>query len=231
MFRQLIQRASVKLPSQCAICQSWPSSAICEACMVEFAQPLMRCRTCALVSSIAANQCGACILKPPPLDACFAAVSYAYPWSNLIADFKFHQHPALALGFARMLRATPWVEPTLEAVDWIIPIPLSTQRLHERGYNQSFELARALDAAKASPQLLQRIVDGAPQKTQSRTQRKKAVQHAFAVNSAWVHRVVQRRIVLIDDVMTTGATLYAAATALRRAGAAHITAIVLARTE
>lgn len=231
MFRQLIQRASERLPSQCAVCRSWPALPICEDCMVAFAQPIPRCQTCALAITSFARQCGACLISPPPLDACFAAVSYGYPWSDLIADFKLHQHPAWALSFARILRASPWVEPALDAADWIIPIPLSSQRLQERGYNQAFELARALDASKASHHLLHRVMDTAPQKTQSRAQRKNAVQHAFGVNSAMIHHVLQRRVVLIDDVMTTGATIYAAANVLRQAGAAHVTAVVLARTE
>jgi ComF family protein len=177
------------------------------------------------------RQCGACIVTPPPLDACLAAVPYAYPWSSLVADFKFRQHPGWAGSFAQLLRATPWVEPALDAADWLIPMPLSPQRLRERGYNQAQVLACALDAAKVAHQVLLRIVDTPPQRTLPRNERLRAVQHAFAVDPLQAHRIAQRRVVLLDDVMTSGASLHAAAVALRQAGAAHITALVLARTE
>ncbi len=177
------------------------------------------------------RQCGACIVTPPPLDACLAAVPYAYPWSQLIADFKFRQQPGWALSFAQLLRAAPWVEPALDAADLLIPMPLSRQRLKERGYNQAHVMARALDAPKVAHGILLRMVDTPPQRTLPRGERLLAVQHAYATDPLQVHRIAQRRIILLDDVMTSGASLHAAARALRQAGAFHITALVLARTE
>jgi ComF family protein len=168
---------------------------------------------------------------PPPLDACLAAVPYAYPWSNLVADFKFRQHPGWARTFAQILRAAPWVEPALDAADLLIPMPLSRQRLHERGYNQSLVLAKALDPAKTTHGVLLRTTDAPPQRTLPRSERLRAVTHAYAADPLQVHRISGRRLILLDDVMTTGATLHAAAHALRQAGASHITGLVLARTD
>jgi ComF family protein len=158
-------------------------------------------------------------------------VPYAYPWSTLVADFKFRQHPGWAQTFAQLMRAAPWVEPALDAADLLIPMPLSRQRLGERGYNQTLVLARALDAGKVNHQALLRTIESPPQRTLSRSERLRAVQHAYAVDPLEAHRIARRRIVLLDDVMTSGATLHAAALALRNAGAAHITGLVLARTE
>ena len=204
---------------------------MCEACVGVFAQPVNRCRTCALVTPAGVHQCGACIVTPPPLDICLAAVTYAYPWSGLIADFKFRQHPGWAHSFAQLLRATPWVEPALDAADMLIPMPLSRQRLQERGYNQARVLAHALDRTKLADGVLLRMLDTPAQRTLPRSERLRAVQHAFAVDPLQVGRLAQRRIVLLDDVMTSGASLHAAARVLRAAGAVHITAMVLARTE
>ena len=176
------------------------------------------------------SQCGACVLQPPPLDACLAAVAYAYPWSGLVADFKFHQRPGWAASFAALLRAAPWVEPALDAADLLIPMPLSAARLQERGYNQAHVLACALDARKVVQGVLLRTVDTPPQRTLPRSERLRAVQHAFAVDPLLAHRVAHQRVVLLDDVMTSGASLHAAARALRGVGAAHVTALVLART-
>ena len=170
-------------------------------------------------------------MTPPPLDACLAAVPYAYPWSRLVADFKFRQYTGWAQTFAQLLRSSPWVEPALDAADVLVPMPLSRQRLQERGYNQAHVLACALDASKIAHGVLLRMVDTPPQRTLARSERLQAVQHAYAVDPLQTYRIAQRRIVLLDDVMTSGASLHAAALALRQAGAAHITALVLARTE
>lgn len=231
VFRQLLQGISWRLPSQCAVCHAWPAHPVCEACVGAFAQPVNRCATCACTIPHGVRQCGACVLRPPPLDGCLAAVAYAYPWSNLVADFKFRQHPAWAASFAQLMRATPWVEPAIDAADALIPMPLSRQRLQERGYNQALLLARALEAHKVASDILLRVVDTPPQRTLPRNERLRSVRHAFAVEPLQAHRIRNRRVLLVDDVMTSGASLHAAAQALRQAGAAHITALVLARTE
>lgn len=230
VFRHLLQGIVRRLPSQCAVCHAWPAHSVCEACVGTFAQPVARCQTCALEIASGTTQCGACVLVPPPLDACLAAVSYAYPWSGLIAEFKFHQRPGWATSFAALLRAAPWVEPALDAADLLIPMPLSRARLQERGYNQSHVLACALDARKVDHGVLLRAVDTPPQRTLPRSERLRVVQHAFAVDPLLAQRIADKRIVLLDDVMTSGASLHAAARALRGAGAAHITGLVLART-
>ena len=231
MFRHLIQGISKRIPSQCAVCHAWPSQPVCEDCAAVFAQPSPRCVTCALPVSAGVQQCGACLTTPPPLDACLAAVPYAFPWSDLVADFKFRQHPGWARTFAQLLRAAPWVEPALDAADLLIPMSLSRQRMRERGYNQSLVLAKALDASKTAHGVLLRLTDTPPQRTLPRNERLRAVTHAYAADPLQVHRISGRRLVLLDDVMTTGATIHAAASALRRAGASHITALVLARTD
>ena len=131
-----------RLPSQCRVCHAWPAQPVCEACISQFAQPQSRCRSCALPLPASATRCGICLKNPPPLDECLAAVSYEYPWSQLIQDFKFHGEPGLTRTFAMLLRAAPWVEPLIDQADLLLPLPLSPQRLQERGYNQAHLLSR-----------------------------------------------------------------------------------------
>ena len=231
MFRRLLQGLAARLPSQCAVCHDWPAEPVCDPCIAQFAQPVPRCATCALPVPAGVRVCGACITHPPPLDSCLAALPYAYPWSGLIGEFKFHQHPGWAQQFALLMRSAPWVEPALDKADVLVPLPLSAQRLQERGYNQALLLARVLDPAKAASDVLLRILHTPPQSTLARKERLRSLQHAFAVDPLHAARVRGKRVVLVDDVMTTGASLYAAATVLRKAGASHITALVLARTE
>lgn len=231
MFPGLLKRMFAALPSQCRVCHAWPAQPVCEACVNCFAQPQPRCQTCALALPAGLSQCGACVKSPPPLDACLAAVSYAYPWSDLIVSYKFHNHPGLSSAFALLLRSTPWVEPALDAADAVLPMPLSSQRLQARGFNQALLLARQLAPDKTRHRLLLRIKDTPAQSALKRAERLGSVQDAFAVDPLLLRQVKGARLVLVDDVMTSGASLFAAARVLRAAGAAHITGVVIARTE
>jgi len=225
------QQLSLRLPSQCAVCHTWPAHPVCETCVAQFAQPVPRCHTCALPVLAGMRHCGTCIVAPPPLDQCLAAVSYTYPWSRLVQEFKFNEHTGWAHSFATLLRSTPWVEPALESADWIVPMPLSTERLKSRGFNQALLLARALESAKVRHDLLLRVRDTPPQSSLHRRERLSSVQGAFAMEPHLNRQLRGKRVVLVDDVMTSGASLHAATNTLRQAGAAHITAMVFARTE
>lgn len=226
----LFSRFLNALPSQCLVCHAWPGLTICNACMNRFAQPLHRCYTCAFPLPPGVLLCGACIKEPPAIDRCLSAVPYGYPWSNLIVRYKFQSQPGLARPFVLMLRSTPWVEPALDAADLVLPMPLSKERLRARGFNQAHVLAKALSKSKADPSLLLRIKDTPPQSSLTRAERLSSVKDAFAVEPLRHSALEGARVVLVDDVMTSGASLFAAARTLRIAGAAHITAVVLART-
>ena len=224
------------LPSVCQICRRWPSQPLCAPCVERFAQPTLRCPTCALTlehTSIADHvaACHNCAQHPSPLDACVAAVSYNFPWAGCIARFKFQADPSLARALAHLMRHAPWVEPALDAATLVVPMPLSPTRLRERGFNQALELARHLAPHKTHAHTLLRRGDSAHQVGASRQERLVHVRDAFWVAPERVSAVRDQRVVLVDDVMTTGASMYEAAGALRVAGASHITGLVLARTE
>ena len=219
------------LPSRCAICQSWPQAPLCEACISRFAQPQHRCSGCALPLPQPARRCGACLKTPPPLDLCLTATAYGWPWVDLIARYKFQQQPGWAGPLATLMLSAPWAEDTLDAADWVLPIPLSTQRLAERGYNQSWLLARQLSPSKADAHLLLRTRDTPSQRTLPRAERLANLVGAFAVEPLRATQLRGKKVLLIDDVMTSGASLHTAARVLREAGAAQVSALVLARTE
>ena len=231
MPAHLLHSTIRQLPGQCAVCMAWPAEPVCEACVVQFAQPRMRCSTCATALASATGQCGACVREPPPLDACVAAVAYAFPWSALLLNFKFHGDPGWAASFATLMRSAPWVEPALEQADLVLPMPLSRERLRERGFNQSLELARRLAPRKVDSGILLRTLHTVPQSALGRAERMRNVRHAFAVEPARASALDGTRVVLVDDVMTSGASLFAAARTLRQSGAHHITAMVLARAD
>ena len=246
MWHTLLSRLSTgwhgwaqPLPSQCAVCHAWPAQRICHACTARFAAPQPRCSTCALplpdhadhADTTCLPQCGACLCQPPPLDACIAAVSYGYPWTDAIAQFKFQGDPSWAGALAALWQNTPQLAATLAAADWLLPIPLSRQRLQQRGFNQALLLARQLAPGKVSAGLLLRLQHTTEQSQLTRAQRLHNLGGAFAIEPLRQAQLQGARIVLVDDVMTTGTTLHSAARVLRQAGAAHITAVVVARTE
>jgi ComF family protein len=220
-----------QIPSRCAVCHSWPAQAVCEDCATQFASPVHRCHTCALPLSADVHQCGACLRQTNYLDRCLAAVPYAYPWSELLVNFKFQQQPEWARSFALLMRHSPWVEHALEMADVVLPLPLSVVRLQWRGYNQAQLLAQALEPRKCQLDVLLRVRDTPPQSSLPRDERLANVRHAFAVDPLKNASVRGKKVVLVDDVMTSGASLSAAARALRDAGAAHITGLVLCRTQ
>ena len=205
-----------------AACLQCVCDAVCPAC---HALPALRA---------AGARRGCCVRRlpqnPPSFDACIAAVDYAYPWADALAQFKFRGDPGWARALATLMRSTPWMEPALDAADRVLAVPLSTERLRERGFNQSALLARQLAGTKADCHTLLRLRATEAQSGLPRAQRLRNLRGAFAVEPARAASLRGQRVVLIDDVMTTGATLHAATMALREAGVAHVTAAVLART-
>jgi ComF family protein len=235
------------LLSQCAVCRSWPATQVCDPCASRFSSGMPRCPLCAshvpiglfpLAASSGATRCASCIRQPPPVDLALACFDYVYPWSRLITRFKFGDQPGWASFFAARMLACAGMQQAFDALgpdDLVVPIPLSAERLQMRGFNQSWELARALarqsgTRASADARLLLRIRHTRAQTELQRHERIENLKGAFQVEPLRASALDGRRLVLVDDVMTSGASIYTAAQALRSAGVAHITAVVLART-
>jgi len=172
-----------------------------------------------------------CMRAWPPLDLCLAATTYAWPWVDVIARYKFQEQAGWDRPLASLMRTAPGAQDSLDAADWVLPIPLSAQRLSERGFNQSWLLARQLSPRKADAHLLLRTRDTPSQRTLPRAQRLANLAGAFALAPLRAAQLRGKRVVVVDDVMTSGASLHAAAHVLRQAGATHISALVLARTD
>jgi ComF family protein len=175
--------------------------------------------------------CGACIRNPPPLDACFAAVPYGYPWSDLVARFKFLGEPGWAESLSGLLRSADGVAAACETAELVLPMPLDAARLAERGFNQALELARRLAPDRTEARLLLRLRATTPQVQLAQAERQANVRGAFGLEPLRFGEVRGKKVLLVDDVMTSGASLYEAAAVLRAAGAARVSAAVFARTD
>ncbi|WP_255365243.1 ComF family protein [Collimonas sp. OK242] len=179
--------------------------------------------------------------RPRAFDATIVACDYAAPTDQLILALKFGGRLALAPMFAQMLRdvillQASSAQPTLSAdlPDILTAVPLSAQRLQQRGFNQALEIAKPLApmlGLNLQHGLLLRQRDTPPQsQVPELEQRRRNLRQAFAVPPAAMQYIHGRHIGVVDDVMTSGETLHALATTLRRHGARRITNFVFART-
>ncbi len=226
------------LPGSCQVCAAWPAQPVCDDCLQRFAPPRYRCLTCAAVLPGDLDLCGACQTRPdaPPLAQCIAAVDYDYPWDGLIARFKFRAEPGWARPFAQRMLQVPGALPLLQSGALVVPVPLTARRLGERGYNQAWELVKALRRLAPGKMggtlatALVRLGETPDQHSLGREARLHNLRGVFAAHPSHTHRVVGRHVLLVDDVTTTGATLQTAAQALLQAGADRVSALVFART-
>lgn len=223
-------------PAVCEVCARWPSQPICAHCRVRHAPRLPRCPGCALALAPGLTLCMQCSENPDrALDLCLARVDYGFPWVEAIHRFKFQQQPAWARPLAALMLEDDTHRPMLEAVALACPVPLAPNRLRERGYNQAWELVKGLHRqafphARTLPDMLLRSETAQAQHTLPRAARFAHARHAFSLHPRQGAAVRDAHVLLVDDVMTTGATLQAAAQVLKQAGARHVSAWVFART-
>ena len=228
--------AATVFGGSCYVCRGAAArgSLICAACQRDLPElPPRHCPRCALPTTDA-QTCGRCLADPPEFDSTVAAFAYAFPADVLLKALKFRSELALAPYLAAQLakrlaaRLTGGVE-RVPPVDLIVAVPLHPQRLAGRGYNQSVEIARALSQSTGTPLATRgctRLRDTPAQTELPLGARQHNMRGAFACSL----ELAGRRVALVDDVMTTGATLDALAGAVKRAGAVSVENWVVART-
>ncbi|MBB4845696.1 ComF family protein [Paucibacter oligotrophus] len=236
----LVERVLMRCPGQCAVCRAWSGQHVCADCLQRYAQAVSRCWTCGLQLPTGLGswrlrsrpRCGNCLKKPPPLERCIAALDYRFPWDGLLQHYKFHQ--AIELRETLLERLEQALDAAqAERPDWLLAVPLTPERLRERGYNQSLELARSLARRRklqCEPQLLLRVRHTAQQASLTLKERAANVKRAFALEPRRAGDLRGAHVALLDDVMTSGETLFEIARILRQAGAAQVQAWVVART-
>ena len=231
---RLVAGASQLLPSSCALCGGAAAQALCEPCQAQFfSHEAVRCPCCALPVA-APNVCGACLHTAPAFDDTIVAADYAAPVDQLILMLKFGGKLALAPQFAGLLRdALIRRTQRIALPTCLTAVPLSANRLRQRGFNQALEIARPLARSLGIPlvpRLLERSRETLAQAELAIDARRRNVGGAFIVGAAWLDAVKGQHVGVVDDVITTGATLQEIAATLKRFGAARVTNLVVART-
>jgi len=218
--------ANLAFGGSCFLCRGAAGSVLCAACDADLPRlggPL--CPRCALPSP-AGEVCGRCLARAPAYDATTAALAYAFPADVLVQALKFRGELALAPLLGMLLAAQ--LERAAR-VDFVLPVPLAAARLRARGFNQALEIARPVASAagaRLEPLLAERSRDTASQMELPYAERSKNVRGAFRCERP----LEGAAVALVDDVMTTGATLDELAATLKRAGAARVVNWVVART-
>lgn len=245
----------IALPDHCAVCGRRALRQICGDCEFAFdaarSGTRLRCHRCAIAlplptlvadGSVATTTesaticrttnnalCGECLRHRPAFDAAMTLADYVPPLDTLMIRLKYHGALPFAREFGERLGDALAIRCRAHETPLVVPVPLAPSRLASRGFNQAWELARVASRRArlpASAYVLHRERTTAAQRRLSRDERQRNLRGVFVASD----RVRGRHVVLVDDVMTTGATCDAAAAALKHAGAAHVLAAVVLRT-
>ena len=213
---RLVRRSCARLLTQdCLLCGAESGSGLlCEACERDLPQlPAPRCPACALPTP-QGEVCGRCLAKPPHYDATFAAFCYGFPIDKLVQSFKYGHRLALASYFGRQLA--------------LLSASAEADLIRERGFNQALELARPVASAwqmRIDFRSCSRVRHTVAQADLPWREREKNVRGAFHCSSNFTGK----RLLLIDDVMTTGASLDELARTVKLHGAVQVSLLVIAR--
>jgi len=224
----------------CGVCRPEIAEPVCGGCLGDFFDASApRCTVCAarLLDRPAFAQgnqrnrhCGRCLAAPPAFDATLALGDYAPPLDGMVTALKFGARLDLARVFGRLLAARAMAAGTdLGRVDAVLAVPLHPVRLKERGFNQSQQIACALARHWRVPlarRALVRTRHRPAQQSLPLAQRRRNVRGSFAPD----HLPALRSVAVVDDVMTSGATLDEVARVLKGAAVARVVNLVVART-
>ena len=227
----LNQLANTLLPHLCPHCRSFcEGEGLCATCwqgLEQISTPYCSCCGRPLPYALPDSRCASCWVAPPPLTQIRAACRYDDVASSLVIRYKHADALHLTPLLVRLMRR--FFDELSVPNQLVIPIPLGRRRYFRRRYNQSAELARYIAPDNFVPNLLIRQRNTPSQAGKNRKQRMDNVRGAFAVPAHQKPALADRPIMLIDDVMTTGATLFEAAKTLQKSGAGPICGLVIAR--
>lgn len=221
-------------PSRCAACATFvpEGASFCPDCEATLVPLGAYCSGCAMPMEVSASPCPGCQRRPFPFAEAAAALAYGGSLTSALLRFKHGGHRHLSTPLARYL--SPVITPLWQRAEIVCPVPLHRHRLRARGFNQAWELLRASrlrlpkpERSKLVSHVLARMVDTPTMGHGSPVARARAVAGAFEVPCS--AEILGRRVLVVDDVMTSGATLAECARTLLAHGASKVTVAALAR--
>lgn len=228
MTRFARKLSAVLLAPRCLVCgeQGHGGLDLCVECCADLPWNLDACRQCGLPLAGQASHCGHCLFTPPPYQLTQTAFRYAFPVDRLLPRFKFHGDLAAGAVLATLMQ---WALDPSEIPQALIPVPLHPSRLRQRGYDQALELAKALARECHLPLCHDRLVRLRATDAQTElgaSARQRNVRGAFGLRAG---AALPQHVALIDDVMTTGATVGECAQTLLAAGVHRVDIWAVAR--
>lgn len=234
LFNTVFKRCLFK--QSCLLCKSADGGdiAICNDCVKDLPWHIQpHCPQCGLLS-FNSQLCGHCLKSAPDFDATHALFTYVYPLDALLQRYKYGSMLNFSHSFADLMSEDLLLSNTkAKDIDLIIPMPMHPQRLQERGFNQALEIAKLVSNKLEVPLDYKSCLRNKltpPQASLPLKERVKSIHGVFSIKKSHAHNLQGLKIALIDDVMTSGASLNELAKTIKKAGASHVECWVIART-
>jgi len=229
------------LPSACIICEAFQDDLVCLACLKKLSNEALwnyecctQCGICLTANELQAVDCDDCQIEPPHFDASYCLASYDSSLQKALHDLKYAKRTSVAHGLARAWNVILSSRLSDLEIDIALPVPLSQTKLCERGFNQSWEIAKRIDCGnhiEKLPRALLRHHHHQHQALASKVMRYQTIQEMFYLEHRYAPIFKDRTIIVFDDVMTSGATLNEIARILKDNGASRVINWVLLRTQ
>ena len=227
------------LPTACITCQEFQKFSICNACLNSLRRNALFnyqcCHQCGIAlqaAELIEQRCAPCQSTQPLFDETFCLDRYEGMLKTPLHELKYRKRIAFANALGNTWNLLIGKELENTPADYLLPVPLSTQKLAQRGFNQSWELAKRIECAKhiqKSPNILQRRHYFGHQAGSSRGSRHSAIRDMFYIEAKYMQNLRDKSVVVFDDVMTSGATLNEIARVLKDNGVSRVINWVLLR--
>lgn len=237
---RLPELSTAVFPSQCLLCAcTLKGGLLCTNCQHDLPHTYgqLLCCQCGVSVESLSHFCGSCLHHPPAFSRSFMPFSYEYPLDSLIHKFKYHGNltagKLLGQLLAEAVKHHITYNSDLAVPDLIIPVPLHWMRRWQRGFNQAEILAKHLADELHIPacsRIVHRKHRTPSQKGLSRNERQKNLRHSFAISKKGLHTIKNKHIAIVDDVVTTTATVRELSALLIKQGARDVQVWALART-
>ena len=228
------------LPSACIVCGTFQRHTLCLDCLIQLESDQLFnyecCQQCGRtleVGELTENKCKECIANPPYFDETYCLDRYEGRLQSALHLFKYQRRLACAQGLVSAWNQLMTRSLNNFEADYLLPVPLSPEKLCSRGFNQSWELARRIDCGKnihKNPHILRRYHHTQHQAKENRANRQMAIRDMFYINPQFQGQLESASVIVFDDVMTSGATLNEIARVLKDNGVSRVTNWVLLRT-